>query len=572
MTDEGSALRSRWMVAPPVPDEIVSTLSVPRLWAQVLYNRGIQDTEAARELLESSQLGLHDPFLFDDMAIAVRRIQQAIRDGETIAVFGDFDTDGVTATVLLYEALEALGGAAIAHIPHRIKDGHGLNIDAVNAMRSQGATLVITVDCGITSIEEVKAAKALGMDVILTDHHSPLTGLPDAYAVVTPRRGVDAYPFPFLTGAGIAFKLEQALHQVEETTISDESLGLAALGTVADMAPLLGENRVLATLGLEALRRTKRPGLLALLEAAHTTSEELDHESIPFVITPRLNAAGRMKTADISFDLLTAHDMDTARPLGAQIEELNQQRRALTSALVETSVEQSRNQVEDQSLIFLSNEEFEPGVSGLLAGRLVERFYRPTIVVSIEGDIARASGRSIPEFNLGEALAHCEGLFYRYGGHPAAAGFVSDAGNIETIKITLQALAREQLRNVVLEPRLLIDAEAQFNEVLGDTYQFIRSLAPFGQEHPPPAFLACDVEVTALRQIGKEGQHMRLTLRQSGATWDAIAFNQSWPNDLVRPGVSTIPTIDLVYIPEINHFNGRSTMQFRLLDLRASRS
>lgn len=560
------------MVAPPVPDDVVSTLEMPRLWAQILYNRGIQNLATAREMLESSHNALHDPFLFDDMAIAVRRIQQAIRDDETIAVFGDFDTDGVTATVMLYEALQALGGTAIAHIPHRVRDGHGLNFDAVNEMRSRGATLVITVDCGITSVEEVKAAKTLGMEVILTDHHAPLTDLPDAYAVVTPRRAVDGYPFPFLTGAGIAFKLVQALHQVEEATVSEEALGLAALGTVADMAPLLGENRVLATLGLAALRHTRRPGLLALFEAARTDSTQLDHESIPFLIAPRLNAAGRMDTADLSFDLLTASDMETARELATQIEELNQQRRDLTSTLVEKSVEQATHQTEDSSLIFLASAEFEPGISGLLAGRLVERFYRPAIVVSIDGAIARASGRSIPEFNLGRALTECDDLFYRYGGHPAAAGFVADTGNIEAIKERLKTFAKKHLQNVVLEPRLLIDTEADFKEVLGDTYQFLRSLAPFGQEHPPPTFLSRDVEVTECRQIGKEGQHLRLTLRQNGAEWDAIAFNQSWPEDLVSPTGFAIPTIDLVYIPEINNFKGRSTMQFRLLDFTASKS
>lgn len=568
MTLEGSIPRPRWTLASLVPDEVVAALDMPSLWAQVLYNRGIKDADTARDMLDASLNALHDPFLFDDMDIAVRRILQGIHDRETIAVFGDFDTDGVTATVLLYEALNDLGGTAIAHIPHRVRDGHGLNIDAVNDMRNRGATLVITVDCGITSVEEVRAAKELGMDVILTDHHAPLTGLPDAYAVVTPRRAVDAYPFPFLTGAGIAFKLVQALHQVQETEVSEGALELAALGTVADMAPLLGENRALATLGLAGLRKTQRPGILALLEAAHTTSAALDHESIPFVIAPRLNAAGRMDTADLSFDLLTAPDMDTARELAAQVEGLNQQRRELTGTLVEEGVEAASEQVEGESLIFLSSDEYEPGVSGLVAGRLVERFYRPAVVVSIDADTARASGRSIPEFNLGEALAECEELFHRFGGHPAAAGFVADTSNLDAIKERLQALAKEQLQGITLEPRLHIDAEVDFKDVLGETYKFLRSLAPFGQEHAPPAFLAQGVGVTDVRQMGTEGQHMRMTLTQSGAKWDAVAFNQRWPEGITMPDAANTPTLDVVYIPEINNFNGRSTMQFRLLDLR----
>ncbi len=568
MTLEGSIPRPRWTLALPVPDDVVAALDMPRLWAQVLYNRGIQDPESVRDLLDASHDALHDPFLFDDMDIAVRRVLQAIRDGETIAVFGDFDTDGVTATVLLYEALNDLGGTAIAHIPHRVRDGHGLNIDAINDMRGRGATLVITVDCGITSVEEVRVAKELGMDVILTDHHAPLTGLPDAYAVVTPRRAVDAYPFPFLTGVGIAFKLVQALHQIQETEVSEGALELAALGTVADMAPLLGENRALATLGLAGLRKTKRPGMLALLEVAHTTSDALDHESIPFVIAPRLNATGRMDTADLSFDLLTAPDMDTARVLAAQVEALNQQRRELTGTLVDEGVDQASLQVESESLIFLSSEDYEPGVSGLVAGRLAERFYRPAIVVSIDGDIARASGRSIPEFNLSEALAECEELFNRFGGHPAAAGFVADTSNLEAIKERLQAMATEQLQGIALEPKLHIDAEVDFKDVLGETYKFLRSLAPFGQEHTAPAFLARNVGVTDLRQMGSDGQHMRLTLRQSGAKWDAVAFNQRWPDGLPMPEAGNPSALDVVYIPGINNFNDRSTMQFRLLAMR----
>ena len=271
----------------------------------ILYNRGIESRETAWELLHASEDALHDPFLFAEMDVAVDRVLKAIEEGETIAVFGDFDTDGVTASALLYEALLALGGDAFVHLPHRVRDGHGLNAEAVEAIAESGASVIITVDCGITSGDEVRQAKQLGIDVILTDHHAPMGAPPEAFATVAP---TSAYPFPFLTGAGLAFKLVQAIYQRLESPVPAGALELASLGTVADMAPLLGENRAIATLGLEKLRETERPGLLALLSAAGVDRESLDHESIPFIIAPRLNAAGRMDSAELAFSLLTEED------------------------------------------------------------------------------------------------------------------------------------------------------------------------------------------------------------------------------------------------------------------------
>ena len=563
MADDSRIPRPRWALAARVPDEVVEALRLPRLWAQLLYNRGIETRDMAWDLLHASEDALHDPFLFSEMDAAVDRVMSAVSEGETIAVFGDFDTDGVTASALLYESLLTLGGDAFVHLPHRVRDGHGLNAEAVTAIAEQGASLIITVDCGITSGEEVRLAKSLDMDVILTDHHAPMGTPPEAFAMVTP---TEAYPFPFLTGAGLAFKLVQAIHRRVETPMPAGALELASLGTVADMAPLLGENRAIATLGLERLRETERPGLLALLAAAGVSRESLDHESIPFIIAPRLNAAGRMDSPDLAFGLLTEEDPSVAQELASRIELLNRERRALTQELLDEGMRLAGPQVADgERLLFLAGEQFNPGVSGLVAGRLVERFSRPAVVVAIDGDIARASGRSIAEFHLAHALAECGEHFLHFGGHPAAAGFVARTEDLDAIRASLQTLARERLRDATLEPTLRVDAEASFAEMPGQTMGFLGRLAPFGQENPPPTFLARGVAVAGVRRMGSEGQHMRLQLRQDGTTWEGVAFNQAWPEGLDERG-----RIDVVYTPENNTFNGRTRLQMRVVDLRAA--
>lgn len=563
MAESAPPLRPRWVVAPAVPDDVVDALRLPRLWAQLLYNRGIDTRETAWELLHASEDALHDPFLFAEMDVAVERVLRAVSDGETIAVFGDFDTDGVTASALLYESLVAIGGDAFVHLPHRVRDGHGLNGEAVEAIAEYGASLVITVDCGITSAEEVRRAKALGMDVILTDHHAPMGERPEALAMVTPS---NAYPFPFLTGAGLAFKLVQALHRRLETPVPGGALELASLGTVADMAPLLGENRAIATLGLDRLRESERPGLLALLASAGVSRESLDHESIPFIIAPRLNAAGRMDSAELAFNLLTEEDPEATRELASRIEALNRERRALTQELLDEGIRLARPQVEqEERLLFIAGEQFNPGVSGLVAGRLVERFSRPAVVVAVDGDVARASGRSGPDFHLAHAFAECGEPFLHFGGHPAAAGFVARTEDLDGIRRSLQGMARERLRDATLEPVLRIDAEANFAEMPGRTMGFLRRLAPYGQENPPPAFLARGVTAVDMRRMGTQGQHLRLQLRQGGTTWEAVAFNQSWPE-----GVGERGRIDVAYSPEVNTYNGRQRLQMRVLDMRAA--
>ena len=569
--------RRRWDVAPPAPSDLSRLLGMPPLWAQLLYNRGITDPSSAQAFVGTEGGDLPDPFLLPQMEQAADRILRAIDDGETIAVYGDFDTDGVTATALLHEALTGLGGKVVAHIPHRIREGHGLNREAISGLARQGATLLITVDTGITGVEEVEMAHDVGMETIITDHHVPAEVRPRAYATITAGGDADsptAYPNPHLTGAGLAFKLAQGVYQRLGRRPDEAMLELASLGTVADMAPLRGENRMLVQLGVAALRRTANVGLLALLERARVAPGDVDHETIPFVLAPRLNAAGRIDGAEPSFRLLTCKEPGEARELARELESRNDQRRSLTESMLGRAMEEARGQAETESLLFLASEEFAPGINGLVASRLVEAFYRPVVVASLDGELVRASGRSIPEFDLAAAFNGCADLLLRSGGHPAAAGLVARNGELASIQQRLGALARGALEGTDLTPRLRIDAEVSVPELLGDTFSFLGTLAPFGQGNPPPVFLTRGMRVMGVRAVGSEGQHLSLTLRHKGAVWNAIAFNKSWGgNSLPSRGALAGPEetlMDVVYALGLDRFRGGATVQLRVLDFRVS--
>ena len=549
-------------------------MGVPPLQAQLLHNRSVTAPDEVQEFLSPRLEHLHDPFLFADMERAVARIVRALRAGETIAVYGDFDTDGVTATVLVYEALAQMGGKVLPYIPHRVREGHGLNADALAWVASQGASLLLTVDTGVTAVGEVETARARGMETIITDHHAISDSFPAAHAVITPFHPLSRYPHPSLTGAGLAFKLVQAVCHAMGRPVGDGSLELVALGTVADMAPMRDENRTLTRLGLEALRRTSRPGLLAIMEETGTVRETIDHDTIPFVLAPRLNAAGRMGSADLSFELLTCATMDRAREMARELEGRNRHRQEATADLVDLALPQAQEQAESESLLFLSGEEYLPGVNGLVATRLVEALYRPAVVVAEEGGVARGSGRSIPEFGLASAFSQCSDLFDRFGGHPMAAGFTAPTSRLPAIRRRLQDAARTALEGAELVPTLRIDAETAPRALMGETYRFLRALAPYGPGNPPPAFLTRRMKVTGARTMGATGQHLRLTTKHEGATWDAVAFGMGraggWDQDAWRRWSREGPLIDLVYTPSVDRRRGGGMMQLRVLDLRPS--
>jgi single-stranded-DNA-specific exonuclease len=494
-------------------------------------------------------------------------LRQAIRSGEKIAVYGDFDADGVCATAVLVETLQALGADAHPYIPHRVDEGYGLNLDALRKLYRNGVRLVVTVDCGIRSVAEVAAAQR-GLDLIVTDHHSVGSELPPAVATINPKLPESTYPFQDLAGVGVAFKLAQALLLAcrrmgkQPSLVEDELMDLVALGTVADIVPLLGENRDLVRLGLKHLNDPQRPGLKALMVKAGVRPGEITATTIGYVLGPRLNAAGRLADAMTSYRLLTTRDPGEAEQLAAKLDETNRQRQKLT----EETLEQARAQVlaegTDVPLLFAAGENFLPGIVGLVAGRLTEELYRPAVVVEVGEKQSRGSCRSIPDFHITAALDRCRDLLVRHGGHAAAAGFTVENSNLESLRDCLRSIAAEELAGKELIPTLAIDAEVALSEMDWATRSLLDQMEPCGNENPVPLFLSRGVIVRSCRPVGTDARHLRLVLSDGRVVWDAIAFHQGIPEGGMPE------RIDVVYSLEAQEWNGEKRLQLVVEDFR----
>lgn len=552
----------QWRVLSPPPPSFVRALGLPTPIAAALWHRGLHTQEAVATFLSPRPGPRHDPFLLPQMDRAVHRIFQALFRGERIAIFGDFDTDGVTATALLGEALQGLGAEVITYLPDRATEGHGLNTQALHHLRQQGASLVITVDTGITGASPSSVARSLGLDLVVTDHHLPPRVLPEAVAIISPWTKGSHYPFPHLTGAGLAYKLAEALYRAMERPLPQNLVELAALGTIADMGLLQGENRSLVQEGLQRLRHTQRPGLLALCSSAGLRPEEISADTVSFVLAPRLNAAGRLASADLSLRLLLAPSPETAQPLAQELARLNDQRQRLTEALLASALQHIPGPT-PPPLLFVCGEEFVPGVNGLVATHLAEMFYRPAVVAAHAGDRIRASARSIPEVDMGKVLEAGAPLFYRFGGHAAAGGFECAPPALPGIEQILTSAVQSQIGQSLLTPTLLIDAEATFTDMLGIAYQTLQGMAPFGPGNREPLFLGRRVEVLSWRLAGEDGQHILLRFRQGKAVWDGVGFRlgRIWSK-----GVP--PLCDVVFTPDLAASEGTRGLRLLVRDLR----
>ncbi len=559
-----------WRVLPKVPPAFVHRFpQLPPLLLQLLYNRGITHPNDVLGFLRR-ELTFDNPFRLRDMNLAVDRVRRAIRRGENIVVYGDFDADGVTSSVLMAGVLKRLGARVRVYIPHRIDEGYGLNVKAMRKLAAAGTHLLLTVDCGIRSVEEVAYARSLGMDVIVTDHHSVGERLPPALAVINPKREDDPYPFKGLAGVGVAYKLAQALTRVERQLplrrgpgIEDleEYLDLVALGTVADIVPLVGENRTLVHRGLERLNRPARPGILALMEAAGIRPGNVDTMAIGFMLAPRINAAGRLASAGLAFKLLSARDLGEALPLASQLNTLNRQRQYLTQQAVERARAQIAAQ-EDNPIYIVEDEDFLPGIVGLIAGQITTATYRPTLAIHLEEEMSRGSARSIPEFHITRALDRVSHHLVRYGGHAAAAGFTVTNDRLPAFKEELVQVAREVLGEELPEPVVTVDAELDLDRVDWTTYEHIQRLAPFGEANPQPVFLSRNVLVQEGRAVGSEGKHLKLTLAQGRRVWPGIAFK-------LGHLASRLPSrVDVIYHLGVNDWNGQRALQLVVLDIR----
>ena len=557
----------RWQIAPRISPETERELhGYPPILRQILYNRGYATHEAARRYLEVKQPPDTEPENLLGLPEAVERLRRAIRQHEKIAIYGDYDADGVTATALLVLYLRSLGADAAGYIPNRFDEGYGLNIEAIQRLKDQGINLVITVDCGIRSLEEADYARNLGLDLIISDHHHPGAELPNALAIIDPKQPGDTYPEKDLAGVGLAYKLAAGLsaHPEGLNVPVDDLLDLVAIGTVADLVPLVGENRFLVQEGLQRIRRPGRQGLVALIGSAGLTPNKITATDIGFALGPRINAAGRIGSAQAALDLLTSRNVHEAGQLAQQLEIQNHERQKITRVIQSQAEELAISDDPDSLLLFAAHSDFNPGVVGLAASRLADQYYRPAIVGQIGDEFTRASCRSISEFHITAALDQCADLLKYHGGHAAAAGFTVRNKNVPELIERLKTIASEQLSGLDLRPTINADVEVPLSELKPELLEHLQWMQPTGYGNPQAIFICRGVKVVNSKTVGKESDHLKFTVSDDWYTFDAIAFRQGhWQAQMPK-------RVDLMYAFEVNEFRGRKTLQLNVRDIRPS--
>ncbi len=558
-------------IEPAAVAGLVAQLQVPEAIAAILVRRGHADPDAAKAFLRPRLEDLHDPWTLPDMETAVERIASAIDDGERILIHGDYDVDGVCGTALLTRALRELGARVEPFVPNRLEHGYDFGPAGLAAALERECGLVLTCDCGIAAHETVAAAGDAGIDVVISDHHTPSPELPPAVAVLNPHRDDSGYPEKVLCGAGVAFKLLQALFQRRGRGVSDlyKYLDLVGIPTIADLVPLTGENRILARFGLKVLERTPNPGLRALLRVSGLRAgRPISAGQIAFVIGPRINAVGRMGEAMRGVKLLLTEDEAEAAVVADVVEAENRLRREVDRATLDQAkaiLEESFDP-DSQHAIVLASQDWHPGVIGIVASRIVEQYYRPTVLIALDGDSGRGSGRSIPGFHLYDALQACESHLLQFGGHRAAAGVQIRADEIEAFRDSLNAVAHEWLGPEDLLPKIRIDHELSMTEVSAELWRFLNHFGPYGQGNPKPVFLARDVALHGAPEVVGE-EHLRLRIEVGdGATPEAIAFGQAaeleWLNESSR--------VDLAFQVGVREWQGVEYVQAQVLDVRPS--
>lgn len=566
-----------WKIAPAAPDDYVSSLEqrgIHPILAQIFHARGYADPDSVLNFFGVYSLS-SDPFEMKGMEAAVDRLLRACRDGERIAVYGDFDCDGVTSTVLLTEVLRKLHPGDRAnvypYIPSRVDEGYGLNSPALKTLADKGYKVVVTVDCGIRSVQEVEDGNSYGLDMIVSDHHSIGPELPRAYAAINPKQDGCNYPEKMLAGVGLAYKIAQALHLkaaelgfagVDEWS-PEEWLDLVAIGTVADIAPLIGENRVLVQKGLLRLNQPRRIGLRALYGAAGIKPGRVNSTTIGFIIGPRINAAGRLRSATDAARLLVAENEHDAGKLAQDLNEINAIRQQKTREM-QSWAEEKMPEIGEMPLLFASDSRFEQGVVGLVASRLTEEYYRPSVVVQIGEHESHGSCRSIPEFHITHALETCSDLLERFGGHAAAAGFTVLNENVDALRNRLLEVAADTLDGQDLAPSLDIDAELPLSQCGMQLAETLAKLEPCGEANKAPVFMTRGVTICEPRRLGAEGKHLKMDLNGGGALVEAIAFRMG-------DEAENLPLVaDVAYTLEVNEWNGQRRVQLNIQDIRAA--
>ncbi|MEK4028693.1 single-stranded-DNA-specific exonuclease RecJ [Pseudobacillus sp. FSL P4-0506] len=559
--------KTRWIVQKTdeqVRDQLMEQLGISPLLASLLINRGITETDAARSFLYDKGHEFHDPFLFDGMRTAIERIYRAIENEEPILVFGDYDADGVSSTSVMMTALTDLGAKVDFYIPNRFTEGYGPNESAFRLAKEQGYQLIITVDTGIAAVNEAAVAAELSMDLIITDHHEPGPELPQALAIIHPNLPGGSYPFPYLAGVGVAFKVAHALYG----HVPEHLLDLAAIGTIADLVPLKGENRTIAKAGIKKLQQASRPGIEALLQLTSTKPEAVDEETVGFMIAPRINAAGRLADAAPAVDLLLTKDRAEASELAQEIDAMNKERQTIVSEIAKEAIEtvQAHYPPEKYPVIVVGKENWNAGVIGIVASRLVDTFYRPAIVLSFDPETNKAKGsaRSIPGFDLFKNLSECRELLPHFGGHPMAAGMTLELSDVDELRERLCSLASEQLSAEDLVPVTELDAVVPLAQVNLSVIEELNMLAPYGMGNPKPQVLIEKVEFSTIRKIGSDKTHLKLQLEDPAGSLDSIGFGLGQYADHIAPFSKVSAIGELA----VNEWNNIRKPQLFLKDLR----
>jgi single-stranded-DNA-specific exonuclease len=563
-----------WEQLPQDPVEsgrLASAVGVHPIVAHLLRSRGLGDAETAARFLKPTLADLHDPLAMAGLRQAVVRLEEAIARKEGIAIHGDYDVDGITSTVMVRRALELLGGRVLHFIPERMKHGYGLQVDAIERLAAEGVRVVVSVDCGIRGADAARRARELGVDLIITDHHEPDDSLPDAFAVINPKRADCGYPFKDLAGVGVALKLVQALcDRAGRTRWLPAFVKIAALGTLADVVPLVGENRIIARIGLEMLSRGPHTvGLRALLDVSGLTGKRLDSFHVGFVLAPRINAAGRMSTAEIATRLLLATDEalgTEARELASQLETENQKRQQEEAAIVAEARKtiESDPAIGAHNVLVVAGEGWHRGVIGIVASKLAETFCKPAIVLSLEGGIAHGSCRSIPAFDMLGALEQVHDVFMRFGGHRQAAGLAMDAARVPEFRARINAIADERLDPADLIPRLRIDAPLALKTIGKDLLDGLQAMEPFGLGNPRPVFSASPVDLTEPPRVMKE-RHLSMTLRQDGRVFRGIAWRAAERAGFFQEHRANLA---LAFSLDRNEYQGETYLQLTVCDIR----
>ena len=569
-----------WNIPPLITPEADSALSkFPPILRQILFNRGYPTDAEARAYLNAKPDFDPNPFQMTGMREAVDRIQAAIQNNEPIAIYGDYDVDGVTSTALLVETLTYFNANVRGYIPNRFEEGYGLNNNALDELKANGVKLVITVDCGIRSPSEALHARTQGLDLIISDHHHPAEGdLPLAFAVINPKQTGDKYPDKDLAGVGIAYKIAEALLDDGRQTIDTGQpstvngqrlyslLDLVALGTVADLAPLVGENRILVRKGLKQMKQTTRQGLFSLAAVSDIKLDKVNAGNIGFSLGPRLNAAGRLKEALAAYELLITKDPSRAGQLAQELNIQNRERQGITREIQAQAEIITLADDPKAYLLFAAHESFNSGVIGLAASRLTDTYYRPAVVASKGEEETRGSCRSIPEFHITDALDQCADLLVRHGGHAAAAGFTVKNENLSALVTKLKFIAAEKLSNVDLKPTVTADAEVSLVDIRPELFEkCLKYLEPTGYGNPSAVFVARNIKVKNARTIGADAKHLKLLLEDDGGyNHDAIGFRLGeWQKKMP-------PRVDILFTYEVNEYNGRIGYQLNLKDLKAT--